>query len=92
MYLKLPFENLESFSPREFLGRSNSRRYHRVFKFVIITQKSEVCVCLFYFFSFERNCDVLKSKSPCFLAEEKYKFFIGHGIENVKAFGRNICM
>ena len=22
---------------------------------------------LFYYFSFERNCDILKSKSPCFL-------------------------
>ena len=26
-----------------------------------------VCIWLFYYFNFERNYDVLKSKSPCFL-------------------------
>ena len=28
---------------------------------------AKLCVWLFYYFNFERNYDVLKSKSPCFL-------------------------
>ena len=29
---------------------------------------------LFYYFNFERNYDVLKSKSPCILLKKKLKF------------------
>ena len=32
------------------------------------------CVWLFYYFNFERNCDVLKSKSPCILLNESINF------------------
>ena len=32
------------------------------------------CVCLFYYFYFERNYDVLKSKSPCILLNKNVKF------------------
>ena len=28
---------------------------------------------LFYYFNFERNYDVLKPKSPCFLLKQKYR-------------------
>ena len=51
--------NLKSSSPGQFLGSSNSCRYHWVFKRFAAAQKSEVWeqkrVWLFYYFNFERN-------------------------------------
>ena len=67
----LDFLSLKNFSLGQFLESSNSRRWHWIFKLLVTTQKSEVSkqirMWLFYYFSFERNYDVLKSKSSCIL-------------------------
>ena len=68
------FLSLKSTSPGQFLGSSNSRKYHSVFKLLVATSKSGIweqnCVWLFYYFYFERNYGVLKSKSPCILSNK----------------------
>ena len=68
----------KTLSPGEFLGSSNSHRYHWIFKLLVATSKSEIweqsCVWLFYYFNFERNYDVLKSKSPCILLNKNVSF------------------
>ena len=60
------------------LGSSNSCRYHWILKLLVGTQKSEVweqnCVWLFYYFHFERNYDILISKSPCVLFNKNINF------------------
>ena len=65
------FLTLKSLSTGQFLESSNSRTYHRIFKLLVAILNSEVCepncVWLFCYFCFERNYDVLKSRSPCFL-------------------------
>ena len=62
----------------QFLGNSNSLRYCWLLKLLVETEKSEIwkrnCVWLFYYFYFERNYDVLKSKSPCFLLNKNISF------------------
>ena len=67
----LDFLSLKNLSLGQLLESSNSRRCHWIFKLLVTTQKSEVSkqirVWLFYYFSFERNYDVLKSKSSCIL-------------------------
>ena len=67
----LDFLSLKNLSLGQFLESSNSRRCHWIFKLLVATQKSEVSkqirMWLFYYFSFERNYDVLKSKSSCIL-------------------------
>ena len=67
----LDFLSLKNLSLGQFLESSNSRRWHWIFKLLVTTQKSEVSkqirMWLFYYFSFERNYDVLKSKSSCIL-------------------------
>ena len=64
-------KSLKSLSRGQFFGSSNSRRHHWIFKLLVTILKSEVweqnCVWLFYYFYFERNYNVLKSKSRCFL-------------------------
>ena len=70
--LKLRFsKSLKDLSLGQFLGSSNSRRYHGILKLLVATLKSEVwkqnCLWLFYYFHFERNYDVLKPKSPYIL-------------------------
>ena len=71
------FLSLKNMSPAQFLGSSNSRRYHWILK-LVATLQSEVweqnCVWLFYYFNFERNYDVLKSKSPCILLNKNINF------------------
>ena len=71
------FIGLESSFPGQFLGSSNSRRYHWIFK-LLATQEPKVwgqnSVWLFYYFYFERNYEVLKSKSPCFLLNKNINF------------------
>ena len=56
------FQSLKNSSPGRFWGTFNSRRY-RIFW-------EQNCVWLFYYFYFERNYDVLKSKN---VVEQKYK-------------------
>ena len=70
--LKLRFsKSLKDLPLGQFLGSSNSRRYHGILKLLVATLKSEVwkqnCVWLFHYFHFERNYDVLKPKSPYML-------------------------
>ena len=82
IYLKVAFEKkrpTQNFDfPGQFLGSSNSRRYHWIFKLFVATWKSEVwgqnCVWLFYPFYYERNYDVLKSKSQCCLLNKNINF------------------
>ena len=74
----LDFLSLKNLSLGQFLESSNSRRWHWIFKLLVTTQKSEVSkqirMWLFYYFSFERNYDVLKSKSPCILLNKNINF------------------
>ena len=69
---------LTSLSPGQFLGNSNSRIYHWILKHLVATEKLEVwertCMCLFYYFNFEKSCGVLKSKSPSILSKENIDF------------------
>ena len=84
IYLKatqnVHFKSLKSSSELsdQFLGTSNVRR---IFKLLVSTLKSEVldclgwnCVWVSFYFYFQRNYDVLKSKSPCFLLNKNIKF------------------
>ena len=61
-------------SPAQFLESSNSRWYHWILKLL----KSEVweqnCEWFFYYISFERNYDVLKSKRTCILLKKNINF------------------
>ena len=52
------FKSLKSLSPGQFLGSSN------LFSNFLLQLQNQR---LFYYFYFERNYDVLKSKNPCFL-------------------------
>ena len=55
--------------PDQLFENCNSLWYHWVLKLLVTTWKSEFweqnCLWLFYYFNFERNYDVLKSKSSC---------------------------
>ena len=72
------FISLKNLSPDQFLGSSNSRRYRRILKLLVATSKSEIweqnCVWLFYYFNFERNYDVLKSKRSCIFWNKNINF------------------
>ena len=71
------FLNLKNLSLGQFLRSSNSRKYDEILKF-LRNQEFEVweqkCMWFFYYFNFERNYDVLKSKSPCFLLNKNINF------------------
>ena len=76
--LKLRFsKSLKDLPLGQFLGSSNSRRYHGILKLLVATLKSEVwkqnCVWLFHYFHFEKNYDVLKPKSPYMLLNKNIK-------------------
>ena len=66
------FLSLRNLSPGQFLGSSNSRRYHWILKLIAIWVQN--CLWLFYYFNFERNYDVLKSKNPCILWNKNINF------------------
>ena len=53
-------------SPGQFWGSSDSRRYHWILKLPVARN----CVWLFYYFNFERNYGVFKSKSRCILLKK----------------------
>ena len=78
MFSKLRFLVLKDLSPSQFLGNSNWRRYHWILKRYVATWKSEEWeqnfVGLFYYFNFERKCDVLKSKSLWILLNKNINF------------------
>ena len=69
---------LKVLSTGQFVGSSNSHRYHWILKILISTEQSEVWEKkyerLFYYFNFERNNYVLKSKSP-FISLNKNIYF-----------------
>ena len=69
---------LKYLSLAQFLGSSNSRRYHWIIKLPAATSKSEVwkqnCEWVFYYFNFERNYDILKSRSPFILLNKNINF------------------
>ena len=66
-FSKLRFSGFKKFITGSVLGSSNSCKYHWILKHLAATYKSDVWkqnyVWLFYYFIFERSCDVLKSKS-----------------------------
>ena len=65
------FLSLRSLSPGQFLGR-----YCWILKLLVAILKSweQNCVWIFYYFNFERNYDVLKSKNLCFLLNKNINF------------------
>ena len=54
---------LKDLSPSQFLGSSNSNRYHSILKLLVATQKSE---------AWELNC--VESKSSCILLNKNTNF------------------
>ena len=63
-------------SPGQFLGSSNSRRYHSVkasYYRLKIRGPEQKRLWLFCCFNFERNSGILNSESMLFV-EQKYKF------------------
>ena len=74
------FMGLKYLSPGQFLVSSNPRKYHGILKLLVATWKSVVweqnCVWFFYYFNFQRNYDVLKSKSPYILLNKNYQILI----------------
>ena len=56
----------------QFLLSSNLCRYHWILKLPFATLEvwDQNCLWLSYYFNFERNYNVLKSKSPCILLEK----------------------
>ena len=77
-FSKLLFCKFQNLSPGQFLESSNSCRYNYILKLLVATYKSEVWeqnnVCLFHYFNFEMNYDVLKSKSPRILLNKNMNF------------------
>ena len=72
IYLKVTFEmrrflGLKNLSAGQFSGTSNSTHISLNFKTSRCKTSGSKTVWLFYYFNFERNYDVLKSKSPCTL-------------------------
>ena len=71
------FLSLKSSSPNQF-WEPQLTRISLNFQSSWTTYESEVwnqnCVWLFYYFYFQRNYDVLRSKSPCFLSNKNTNF------------------
>ena len=63
-FSKLRFCKLKKIISRSILENYNSHRYHWTWNLEVWEQN---CVCLFYYFNFERNFDVFKWKSPWLL-------------------------
>ena len=76
-FSKIRFSMFNKFVTRSVLGSSNSRRCW-ILKLLVATKKLEVweqnCAWLFCYFNFERNYNVLKSKSPCILFNKNKNF------------------
>ena len=72
------FLSLKNLSLGQFLGSSKWRRYHWILKLLVATENSEAweqnTVLLFHYFNFERNYDILKSKSPFILLNKNINF------------------
>ena len=89
IYLKVTVETFSKFRFSAFKkyfiisisGSSNSRRYHSlnwILKLLVATYNSDVweqnCEWLFYYFSFEKSYNVLRSKNPCILLNKNINF------------------
>ena len=73
-YSKLPFHEFKKFASisREFTQRSlNFQTFSCILKIRVVGAK---CVWVFYYFHFERNYDVLRSKNPCILLSKNINF------------------
>ena len=72
------FLSLKGLSLGHFLETCNSCRYHWILIFLVVTYKLEVweqiCAWIFYCFNFERNYDVLKSKTSSILLNKNTNF------------------
>ena len=80
IYLKVTIETFSKFQFsgfKKFVTRSVFGEL-QLFKLLVATPKSEVWEqnfgWHFYYFSFERNYDVLNSKSPCILLNKNINF------------------
>ena len=71
------FLSLRNLSPVHVLGSSNSRRYHWILTSCCNLKSRSLianCVPLFYYFNFEQNYDILKSKSLSILLNKTINF------------------
>ena len=81
IYLKVAVEKnwCSQIVTRSVFSSSNSIECHCILKLLVVTWKSEVwqqnCLKLFYYFKFEKNFDVLKSKSQCILLNKNMNTF-----------------
>ena len=71
-FSKLRFSGFKKFVTRSVFGELQFTKISLNFKTSCRKLKmrglgAKLCVRLFYYFNFERNYDVLKSKSPCIL-------------------------
>ena len=67
------FLNLRSSSPGQFLGNSNSCRYHWIFKLLVATWKTKSLGAKVYYF-WKNYDNVLKSNSLWFLMNQNINF------------------
>ena len=77
-FSKLRISGFKIFVTRSVFGEIQLMQISLNFKTSCCNLKSEVweqiCVWLFYYFNFERNYDVLKSRSPCILLNKNINF------------------
>ena len=77
-FSKLRFSGFKKFVTRSVFGELQFTKISLNFKTSCRKLKirglgAKLCVRLFYYFNFERNYDVLKSKSPCILWNKNIK-------------------
>ena len=78
-FSKLRFSGFKKFVTRSVFGELQFTKISLNFKTSCCNLKirglgAKLCVRLFYYFNFERNYDVLKSKSPCILLNKNIKY------------------
>ena len=96
-YPKPRFSKLKKFVSRSDFGERQRTQISLNFQTSCCDLKIKglmICVWLFYFFNFERNYDVLKSKRSCILLKEKINFIKNETeskIENITHSFRAMC-
>ena len=74
-FSNLRLSGFKTFVTRSVFGELQLRQISLNFKFSEFSEVWEQnCVRFFYYFNFERNYDVLKSKSPCVLLNKNMNF------------------
>ena len=78
-FSKLRFSGFIKFLNRSVFGELQLTQISLNFKTCCCNLKirglwAKLCMWLFYYFNFERNYDVLKSKSPCILLNKNINF------------------